>query len=71
MIPNTNMIDDQTEAYRRQRLEELNAVGWPREVLEAKANNHEKVWSTEELQAEFEIRTFLTPPARELVQIAS
>ena len=52
------MSMDLTEKYRRQRIEELNAVGWPREVLEG---TYGKVWSTEELQAEFEIRAFRAP----------
>ena len=52
------MIDDPTEAYRRQRMEELNAVGWPREVLEG---TYGKVWSTDELRLEFEVQAFLAP----------
>ena len=52
------MIDDQTEAYRAKRVEELNTIGWPREVLEG---TYGKVWSTDELRAEFEIRAFLAP----------
>ena len=51
-------MSDQMEAYRRRRMEELNAVGWPREVLEG---TYGRVWSTDELRAEFEVQAFLAP----------
>ena len=49
---------DETEGVRRERQAELNAVGWPREVLEGA---YGKVYSTEELRAEFEVVGFYAP----------
>lgn len=49
---------DETEKFRRERVAELNAVGWPREVLEG---TYGKVYSTDELRAEFEVVGFYAP----------
>lgn len=62
-------MNDETESFRRERpghsvrmfeciCAELNAVGWPREVLE---DTYGKVYSTDELRAEFEVVGFYTP----------
>ena len=51
-------MSDQTEALRRQRLAEINAEPGSREALEAE---HGQVWSTEELQQDFEALGFMAP----------
>ena len=49
---------DETEAYRRERVAEINANPGSREALEAQ---HGKVWSTEELTKEFIVSGFAAP----------
>lgn len=49
---------EETEGIRRERMVELNAVGWPREVLEGA---YGKVYSTDELRLEFEVVGFYAP----------
>ena len=51
-------MHDPTESIRRQRLAEINAEPSSREVLEAE---HGQVWSTEELQQDFEALGFMAP----------
>lgn len=51
-------MSDPTDEIRRQQLAEINAVPGSREYLEAK---HGKVWSTDELQEEFQALGFLAP----------
>ena len=52
------MSGDPTEAYRRQRVAEINANPGERELLEAK---YGQVWDTDEMCAEFEAIGFLAP----------
>lgn len=49
---------DLTENIRRQMVAEINAEAGSRDFLEAK---HGKVWSTSELQEEFEALGFMAP----------
>ena len=56
--PNLLKILDETEALRRSRQEELNAMGWPREVLE---DTYGTVYSTEELRERYEVVGFFAP----------
>ena len=51
-------MEDPSEAIRRQRLIEINNRPASREALEAK---YGRVWDTEELAAEFEIKAFIAP----------
>ena len=51
-------MSDPTEAIRRQQLAEINAEPGSREYLEAK---HGQVWSTDELQEEFQALGFMAP----------
>ena len=51
-------MNDPTEAARRERLVEINAVPGSREALEAV---HGQVWTTEELGGDFEVIGFLAP----------
>ena len=51
-------MSDPTENIRRQMVAEINAKPGSREYLEAK---HGKVWSTSELQEEFEALGFMAP----------
>ena len=51
-------MSDPTESIRRQQLAEINAEPGSREYLEAK---HGKVWSTDELQEEFQALGFMAP----------
>lgn len=51
-------MSDETEAFRRARQAELNAVGWPREVLE---DAYGTVYSTDQLREQFEVQAFLAP----------
>ena len=49
---------DETEPLRRQRLAEINTDPGSRESLEAQ---HGQVWSTDELDREFEVLGFMAP----------
>lgn len=49
---------DETETLRRERVAEINAEPGSRAALEAR---YGKVWSTDEMQAEFEAIGFLAP----------
>ncbi len=49
---------DETEGYRRQRMAELNAEKAERKTLEEK---YGRVWDTQELQDEFEVKGFMAP----------
>jgi hypothetical protein len=49
---------DPTEEYRRARVAELNAEAAARAVLEER---YGRVWSTDELRAEFDVSGFLAP----------
>ena len=51
-------MNDPTEAIRRERLAEINAVPGSREALEAE---HGQVWDTEQLTQDFEVIGFLAP----------
>ena len=51
-------MTDSTEAIRRQQVAEINAEPGSREYLEAK---HGEVWTTSELQRDFEVLGFLAP----------
>ena len=51
-------MSDPTESIRRQRLAEINAAPGSREALAAE---HGQVWSTEELQRDFEALGFMAP----------
>jgi len=51
-------MTDPTEAFRRQRLVEINAEPGSREALEAQ---HGRVWDTSELQEEYQVLGFLAP----------
>ena len=49
---------DPTEAHRRGRLAEINAVPGGREALEAE---YGQVWDTDQLRQDFEVIGFLAP----------
>ena len=49
---------DPTEALRRERLAEINAVPGGREALEAE---HGQVWDTQQLRQDFEVIGFMAP----------
>jgi hypothetical protein len=51
-------MSDPTEPIRRERLKEINAEPGTREALEAQ---YGKVWTTDELAAEFEVIGFMAP----------
>jgi hypothetical protein len=51
-------MSDPTELIRRQQLAEINAEPGSREYLESK---HGRVWSTDELQDEFQALGFMAP----------
>ncbi len=51
-------MNDPTEAIRRERLAEINAMPGSREALEAE---HGQVWDTEQLTQDFEVIGFLAP----------
>lgn len=51
-------MSDPTEAIRRQEVAEINAVPGSREALIAE---HGQVWTTAELQQEFEVLGFMAP----------
>jgi hypothetical protein len=51
-------MNDPTEAARRERLAEINAVPGGREALEA---DHGRVWDTQQLAHDFEVIGFLAP----------
>jgi hypothetical protein len=51
-------MSDPTEAIRRGRLAEINAVPNSREALEAE---HGQVWDTDQLRQDFEVVGFLAP----------
>jgi hypothetical protein len=51
-------VDDPSEANRRERLAEINAVPGSREALEAE---HGQVWDTDELRRDFEVIGFMAP----------
>ncbi len=51
-------MNDPTEAIRRERLAEINAVPGSREALE---RQHGQVWTTEQLTNHFEVIGFLAP----------
>jgi hypothetical protein len=49
---------DRTEALRRERLAEINAVPGGREALEAE---YGQVWDTDQLRQDFEVIGFMAP----------
>ncbi len=51
-------MDDPTEAIRRERLTEINAVPGSREALTAE---YGQVWDTDELRRDFEVMGFAAP----------
>jgi hypothetical protein len=51
-------MSDATETIRRELVAEINAEPGSREYLEGR---HGKVWSTSELQEEFEVIGFMAP----------
>lgn len=51
-------MSDPTEAIRRQEVAEINAVPGSREALAAE---HGQVWTTAELQQDFEVLGFMAP----------
>ena len=51
-------MHDPTEAIRRNELAQINAEPGSREALEAK---HGQVWSTQELQQDFQVLGFMAP----------
>ena len=51
-------MSDPTEAIRRQEVAEINAEPGSREALAAE---HGQVWTTAELQQEFEVLGFMAP----------
>ena len=51
-------MSDATETIRRELVAEINAEPGSREYLEAK---HGKVWSTSEMQEDFEVLGFMAP----------
>src|SRR4051812_33290913 len=52
------MMNDTTEAARKERLAEINAEPGSRGALE---RQHGQVWDTSQLSDEFEVRGFLAP----------
>lgn len=54
-------LTDPTEQGRREMVAEIAANAGPRETLEAK---HGQVWDTDQLQADFEVLSFLAPFVR-------
>jgi hypothetical protein len=51
-------MSDPTEAIRRERLAEINAVPGGREALEAE---YGQVWDTQQLRHDFEVIGFMAP----------
>ncbi len=51
-------MSDPTESIRKQRVAEINSQGDTRNSLEEK---HGRVWSTEEMQQEFNVIGFIAP----------
>jgi hypothetical protein len=51
-------MSDPTEAIRRKRVGEINAIAGSREALE---QQYGQVWSTDELTGDFEVIGFLAP----------
>jgi hypothetical protein len=51
-------VSDPTEAVRRERLAEINAVPGSREALQAK---YGQVWDTQQLAQDFEVIGFMAP----------
>jgi hypothetical protein len=51
-------MSDPTEAIRRERLAEINAVPGSQEALEAE---HGRVWDTQQLAHDFEVIGFMAP----------
>ena len=51
-------MNDPTESVRRERLTEINAEPGSREALESQ---HDQVWDTKELTAEFNVIGFVAP----------
>jgi hypothetical protein len=51
-------MSDATETIRRELVTEINAEPGSREYLEAR---HGKVWSTSEMQEDFEVLGFMAP----------
>jgi hypothetical protein len=51
-------MSDTTEAARRERLVEINAEAGSREALE---RQYGRVWDTQQLAEEFEVKGFLAP----------
>jgi len=51
-------VIDETELFRRERIKDINSNGATREALE---EQYGKVWTTDELSEEFEVRGFLAP----------
>ena len=51
-------MDDSTETIRRERVAEINHEPGSREALEAK---HGRVWTTDEMSAEFQPLGFMAP----------
>jgi hypothetical protein len=51
-------MSDPTEAARRERLAEINAVPGGREALEAE---HGQVWDSDQLRQDFEVIGFMAP----------
>ena len=56
--PTENTMSDPTEAIRRERLVEINAVPGSREALEAK---YGQVWDTDQMSEEFQAIGFMAP----------
>jgi hypothetical protein len=54
------MMTDPTETIRRERLAEINAEPGSREALETR---YGKVWTTQELAADFDVIGFMAPLA--------
>ena len=51
-------MNDATESIRREMVNQINGQPGSREALEAE---HGKVWSTDELAADFEVQGFMAP----------
>ena len=51
-------MDDQTEAIRRDQVQQVNAEAGSREALEAE---HGQVWDTTQLASDFEVLGFMSP----------
>ena len=51
-------MSDETEGIRRAMVEEINVVPGSREALELQ---YGKVWATQELSEEFEVKGFMAP----------